>query len=160
MAFRIQIRRDLASKWVVNNPVLLEGEIGYTTDTQYMKIGDGETDWNNLDYWNGPSTYKVYVALLTQTGALAPVATVLENTLGATPVWTRSSAGNYVGTLSGAFAEGKTVCFYTHDGLNGATGFGGLVRNSNNTVCLTFSDEDGTYVDTEGVDSIEIRVYK
>ena len=31
--------------------------------------------------------YKVYTALLTQTGTNAPVATVLENTLGGTPVW-------------------------------------------------------------------------
>lgn len=82
MAFRIQIRRDTSAKWEVNNTVLLEGEIGYTTDTKYMKIGDGDTTWNNLDYWNGPSTYKVYTALLTQTGTDAPTATVLENTLG------------------------------------------------------------------------------
>lgn len=30
--------------------------------------------------------YKVYTALLTQTGTDAPVATVLENTLGGTPI--------------------------------------------------------------------------
>lgn len=53
MAFRIQIRRDKSVKWAVNNPVLLEGEIGYETDTQYMKIGNGVSTWNELAYWIG-----------------------------------------------------------------------------------------------------------
>lgn len=51
---------------------------------------------------------KVYVALLTQTGTDAPVATVLKNTLGGTVVWTRTIAGAYYGTLVGAFTENKT----------------------------------------------------
>jgi hypothetical protein len=62
MAFRIQIRRDTAEKWVINNPILLEGELGYETDTAYMKIGDGTTYWNDLPYWNpfGYSNASVY----------------------------------------------------------------------------------------------------
>ena len=53
MAFRIQIRRDTSVKWAVNNPVLLSAELGYETDTDLLKIGDGTTLWNDLDYWNG-----------------------------------------------------------------------------------------------------------
>ncbi len=45
----------------------------------------------------------VYRALLTQDGTAAPVATVLENTLGAVPVWTYSGVGWYTATLAGAF---------------------------------------------------------
>lgn len=56
MAFRIQIRRDTSDKWFVNNPILLEGEFGYETDTTYMKIGDGTTPWNSLEYWNPGGT--------------------------------------------------------------------------------------------------------
>ena len=56
MAFRIQIRRDTTSKWSLNNPILLEGEIGYETNTTYMKIGDGVTPWNSLAYWQGGLT--------------------------------------------------------------------------------------------------------
>lgn len=104
--------------------------------------------------------YKVYTALLTQTGTDAPVATVLENTLGGEIYWSRNSAGNYIGTLNDAFPEGKTVCFYTHDGYNGATGYGGLVRNTSDTIWLTFNNYIAQYIDTEGQsDSIEIRVY-
>jgi len=51
--------------------------------------------------------YKVYIALLSQSGTDAPVATVLENTLGGTIMWTRNSVGNYIGTLSGVFIENK-----------------------------------------------------
>ena len=52
--------------------------------------------------------YKVYTALLTQTGTNAPVATVLENTLGGTIVWTRNNTGQYNGTLTNAFTTDKT----------------------------------------------------
>lgn len=53
--------------------------------------------------------YKVYTALLTQTGTDAPVATVLENTIGDI-VWTRDGAGRYQGTLVGAFTRDKSIC--------------------------------------------------
>jgi len=54
-----------------------------------------------------------YRATLVQTGTTAPVATVLENSLSGTVVWTRTSAGIYVGTLAAAFTSGKTTLFTT-----------------------------------------------
>jgi hypothetical protein len=39
--------------------------------------------------------YKVYTALLTQSGTSAPVATVLENTTGSTMIWVRENTGYY-----------------------------------------------------------------
>lgn len=62
------------------------------------------------------ASYKVYTALLTQSGTDAPVATVLENTLGGTVVWTRDFAGVYSGTLSNAFPASKTLVPYSTDG--------------------------------------------
>ena len=53
--------------------------------------------------------YKVYTALLNQTGTDAPVATVLENTIGAI-TWERLGVGNYKGVLRGELVPGKTVC--------------------------------------------------
>lgn len=47
---RIQLRRDLSAKWTEINPILMEGEVGFETDTKLRKIGDGATPWNNLDY--------------------------------------------------------------------------------------------------------------
>lgn len=49
----------------------------------------------------------VYRALLSQSGANAPVATVLENTIGEI-VWSYDGPGNYNATLAGAFTVGKT----------------------------------------------------
>jgi hypothetical protein len=56
-----------------------------------------------------PAGVKRYKALLTQTSTNAPVATVIENTLGGTLVWGRTSAGLYTATLSGVFTENKTI---------------------------------------------------
>lgn len=43
-------RHDISSTWTEFNPVLLKGEIGIEIDTGKMKIGDGESDWNALEY--------------------------------------------------------------------------------------------------------------
>lgn len=50
--------------------------------------------------------YKVYTALLKQTGVAAPVPTILENTLG-NIVWSYNGVGTYRGTLTGAFLYDK-----------------------------------------------------
>ena len=63
--------------------------------------------------------YTVYTALLTQAGAAAPVATVLQNTTGGTIVWTRASTGRYVATIGGAtYTTNKTSCIVTTGGNN------------------------------------------
>lgn len=54
---------------------------------------------------------KVYRALLTQSGTNAPVAVILENTLGAVPVWGYGGVGYYTLTLAGAFPDDKTLFF-------------------------------------------------
>ena len=47
---RIQLRRDSSARWAEINPILLEGEVGFETDTRLRKIGDGVHAWNDLDY--------------------------------------------------------------------------------------------------------------
>lgn len=51
MATRMQQRRGTAAQWTSANPVLGDGEIGFETDTNKFKIGDGETDWSDLTYF-------------------------------------------------------------------------------------------------------------
>lgn len=48
-----QQRRDTAANWTTQNPTLKAGEIGYETDTGYLKIGDGSTAWTSLAYVHG-----------------------------------------------------------------------------------------------------------
>ena len=50
MAAIIQFRRDTAANWTSNNPTMAVGEIGYETDNQNYKIGDGVTTWTSLAY--------------------------------------------------------------------------------------------------------------
>lgn len=50
MANRIQLRRDTASNWENVNPVLSDGEMGVEWDTGFIKVGDGSSYWNDLDY--------------------------------------------------------------------------------------------------------------
>jgi len=50
MAVQIQLRRATASAWTAANTVLAEGEIGFESDTKYIKFGDGVTAWTSLTY--------------------------------------------------------------------------------------------------------------
>jgi hypothetical protein len=47
MTTRIQLRRDTAQNWSLNNPILLSGEVGIETDTLKIKIGNGSR-WNSI----------------------------------------------------------------------------------------------------------------
>ena len=52
MAVRIQLRRDTASNWETNNPVLALGEIGLDTTSGNFKIGNGTSQWTQLNYFS------------------------------------------------------------------------------------------------------------
>ncbi len=108
------------------------------------------------------SSYLTYVALLTQTSTNAPVATVLENTFGGTPVWTRGFAGIYTCTLASAFPLAKTFV------INGLAPNGGFdfiaytwMDSPPNSFRLTTIDI-ATYTPLDELltsNPIEIRVY-
>jgi len=51
MAIRMQQRRGTASQWTSANPILNAGEIGFESDTNKFKIGDGINHWADLDYF-------------------------------------------------------------------------------------------------------------
>jgi hypothetical protein len=80
------------------------------------KVNFGITTSGNLatksavgvqQYFAPTGDIKVYKALLTQSGTDAPVATVLQNTLGGTLVWGYNNVGVYTATLSGTFIDEK-----------------------------------------------------
>jgi hypothetical protein len=103
--------------------------------------------------------YKVYTALLNQSGTDAPVPTVLENTLGEI-IWTRNSVGFYTATSSFArFVLNKTICFTTFgnflsDPTNAAASY-----TTDSTVTLnTMIPTDNNY-DVFSNLAFEIRVY-
>jgi hypothetical protein len=51
MATRMQQRRGTASQWTSANPVLNAGEMGWESDSNKFKIGDGTNHWADLDYF-------------------------------------------------------------------------------------------------------------
>lgn len=109
---------------------------------------------------NATVGYKVYTALLNQSGSSAPVATPLgDNTIGAI-VWTRESEGRYVATLSAAFPFGKTrlppLGTLNYGGDNGESYF---VRTDNNSLLLITRDTGVASDDILSDTSIEIQVY-
>jgi hypothetical protein len=59
----------------------------------------------------GAAIPKVYNALLNQSALLAPVATIVSNTLDGTPAWAYVSPGQYTLTLANAFPLNKTLIF-------------------------------------------------
>jgi hypothetical protein len=162
-----------------NGHIFLGGNvlIGTTTDsgykldvngnvkaTSFIKSGGTSSQFLMADgsISTGTAAYKVYTALLTQTGTNAPTATVLENTLGGTVVWTRSGVGAYIGTLSNAFTSEKTAVFCTKD-TGSPTGTGGVMMrgysSSTSNVLITVVTSSGGIDGQIANSSVEIRVY-
>jgi hypothetical protein len=51
MATRMQQRRGTAAQWTAANPTLAAGEIGFETDTNKFKVGNGSSAWTSLAYF-------------------------------------------------------------------------------------------------------------
>ncbi|WP_281225943.1 hypothetical protein [Flavobacterium aquiphilum] len=104
--------------------------------------------------------YKVYTALLTQTGTSAPTAIVLENTLGVTISWSYTSTGFYTFTSSAnIFTTNKTIIFTTKS----LAGSFGMAFNANissfTSGDIIVSNSSGLMDNSLSNASIEIRVY-
>lgn len=55
----IQFRRATEPEWIKYNPILRSGEPALSTDVMKVKVGDGVTDWINLDYIDRASNDKI-----------------------------------------------------------------------------------------------------
>ena len=78
MAIRMQQRRGTLSQWAAANPVLAAGEIGWESDTNKFKIGDGVNQWDDLQYFTAGSgddgSLEDYIPLTAIGVTVAPVA--------------------------------------------------------------------------------------
>ena len=72
----MQQRRDTAANWTSNNPTLAAGEIGWESNTNLFKIGDGSTAWTSL----------AYARLNVATGTFTPTLTGAAIGTGGTPL--------------------------------------------------------------------------
>ena len=132
------------------------------TDGQVLTAnGAGGAAWEEAA--GGGPGYLEYVALLTQSGTSAPMATVLKNTLGGTIVWTRLDVGRYLATLLNAFTLNKTLVFIgsSNTSYQYMATEDGLGDGDDDLIYITTAgsidnlQEDGTLLNTP----IEIRVY-
>jgi hypothetical protein len=124
---------------MANRPFSTLQETTTVDSNDYFEIVDGASNTykkikgTNVSGGVGGSSPKVYRALLTQTGTDAPVATVLENTLGGVPVWTREDVGRYVLTLNGCFTENKTFVNISSALVDITQPAGGIVQAERST---------------------------
>ena len=101
--------------------------------------------------------YRVYTARLTQSGTNAPVATVLENTLGGTVTFEYTGPGLYNAVLAGAFTINKTTAM-----LWGGTSsqlFKAFSTTVDRVVLGTYNTAGVVANDQMGITTLEIRVY-
>lgn len=89
---------------------------------------------------------RVYRAILNQSGTSAPTATVLENTLGGTPTFSRGGAGDYQMTLSLAFASAKTHVIINNSAIDIASTTQAIC-NPPNQIGIETYDDSQTFAD-------------
>jgi hypothetical protein len=143
---------------IISNPteddILIGTDVNSSDVTKNFSIG---SIVNLVE--NGGRPYKSYTALLTQEEEDAPVATILENTLGVDIVWTRLSTGFYRATPSESiFLENKTFHFVNSNNQGLAFEVASLLNDTDDWRIQVI--DDGEVVDSSLQNlPVEIRVY-
>ena len=143
---------------IISNPteddILIGTDVNSSDETKNFSIG---SIVNLVE--NGGRPYKSYTALLTQEEEDAPVATILENTLGVDIVWTRLSTGFYRATPSESiFLENKTFHFVNSNNQGLAFEVASLLNDTDDWRIQVI--DDGEVVDSSLQNlPVEIRVY-
>lgn len=111
-------------------------------------------------FYSSFKPYKVYTALLTQSGTDAPVATVLENTLGEDVVWTRDDAGTYIINFNQTFTDVNKIFFNLGNSNVISDTIFSIERDSTSPILYTRIQSTATSTDSLLINTeIEIRVY-
>ena len=161
MAFRIQIRRDTAANWAINNPVLLQAEMGYVTDTNQAKFGNGVDPWNDLEYFapsgsTGPAGATGSAGPAGATGSAGPAgATGSAGPAGSTgpsgstgPAGSVTSVGIYSMKLEfngGNLISSPFIQAKDPEGNTITSGVGGWTFIRNNATSITINHPVGTW---------------
>lgn len=98
MSVRIQVRRDTNSNWSAANPVLASGEIGFITDLRKAKVGNGQNDWNSLEFLVGGSEAELLSLINSNTAAIQQEANARQSG--------DASLGSSINAEAAARAEG------------------------------------------------------
>ena len=132
MAIRLQQRRGTSEQWTSSNPVLSPGEVGFETNNNQFKIGDGVNTWDTLPYFlneDGISGSLEDYITISEKGAANGVATlnssgqIPANQLGnATVDLTGYATETYVGTAVSNLVDAAPAALNTLNELAAALG--------------------------------------
>jgi len=111
------------------------------------------------DYVDAKLPYKVYTALISQSGTSAPTLVVLQNTLGDTITSLYNGVGNYTLQLATLNLFIYTKTFILLNSSYNSNAYLGIVRGDDNELLVTsvYSGSNSNNVISDA--SIEIRVY-
>lgn len=150
-----QLRRSTEQEWDAANPILRQGEPGFVIDKNKLKIGDGITAWNNLEYLDGEAS-------ITPDGD-----SVIVNASGALTIFGFTEA--LTGQIPMKGADGKIkwsdICLRRDNYFNYKADF----VPQNGEVCLVDTPRDGlravcgdgvtAFADLEYIDDFIVRGY-
>jgi hypothetical protein len=136
MATRMQQRRGTAAQWTAANPVLAAGEIGFETDTNKFKMGNGSSAWSALQYF----------ANAAELAAIIDGAPDLLNTLNELA----ASLGD-----DPAFITTITTSLSEHS--NDTTGVHGINNTAHLALSADVTTEIGTAITTHNTDTMGVH---
>ncbi len=130
------IKVDTAANLTKENPILLKGQLGAESDTTYMKLGDGVTAWNDLEYIKANKSVQ------------DAVGNVIADT------YLKKSGGTMTGAIAFSDSNKASISLKNDNGFNSGIGF-------TETSILVLTGENGifftptvggaqTYIDADG----------
>lgn len=153
------------AEWLADTNPIPGHILAVVEETGECRLGNDSATFTQLLNMN-PSGVKIYRATLTQATTSAPVATVLENTLGGELVWSRDFEGQYSATLAGAFTgtTAKVAVSFTYGTNNLDPTVDGIIVaaacNNADVILFYARAADGTAADLNcGDAAVHIIVY-
>jgi len=157
MATRMQQRRGTAAQWTAANPTLAAGEIGFETDTNKFKVGNGSSAWTSLAYFVDASI--VFDSSEVQGLVDAAVASLIDGAPNAlNSVWELANAlnrdanyaynvtqnlislGNSVALNTNSISELTSNAIYLTGNVSAHTTANTSVHGISNTLNLVYND--------------------
>jgi len=152
-----------ATGWTTLNPILASGEPGFELDTTTLKIGNGSTNWNNLDMLSYGTKVAVgrgtgfnqganSIAIGNQPGSFTqPANTIILNATGSGVSGISGQTGScYIAPIRGANTNGNQLLYNTLTkeityntnvtqtiGITGGTGIGVTLNGTTYTISST-----------------------
>jgi hypothetical protein len=148
MATRMQQRRGTAAQWTSANPILNAGEVGWESDTNKFKIGDGTNHWADLAYFIDEDAVANYV-LDTELGELTQdiVNSALVAGTGITKTYNDNANTITVAVDTSVIATKAELAEVSQDSINDALTAGTGITKSydDNANTITLSVTANTY---------------